>query len=201
MCFLKKISTRVWHTLTSCVFDLNSINNVHGHHTFNEKLLLYKLSKKTEGVFVEIGSYLGASSCFIAHGIKASCKFSKLYCIDTWKNDAMSEEKTDTFGDFLKNTHNYKDIIIPVREKSDKAVSRIQEEIDSIDFLFIDADHSYEGVFSDWSLYSPLLKSGSIVIFHDYGWSEGVKRVVEEKVKPLVSKEGNLPNMWWGYIK
>ncbi|HEU5119072.1 MAG TPA: CmcI family methyltransferase, partial [Isosphaeraceae bacterium] len=36
-----------------------------------------------------------------------------------------------------------------------------------LDMLFIDGDHSYEGVKQDWEMYSPLVKSGGIVVFHD----------------------------------
>lgn len=36
-----------------------------------------------------------------------------------------------------------------------------------VDFLFIDADHSYEGVKKDYELYSPLVKKGGIIAFHD----------------------------------
>jgi cephalosporin hydroxylase len=36
-----------------------------------------------------------------------------------------------------------------------------------IDFLFIDGDHSYEGVKQDFQLYSPLVRKGGIVGFHD----------------------------------
>jgi predicted O-methyltransferase YrrM len=36
-----------------------------------------------------------------------------------------------------------------------------------IDLLMIDGDHTYEGVKQDWDTYSPLVKSGGIVIFHD----------------------------------
>jgi predicted O-methyltransferase YrrM len=36
-----------------------------------------------------------------------------------------------------------------------------------IDFAFIDGDHTYEGVKSDFSLYSPLLKKGGIIALHD----------------------------------
>jgi len=37
----------------------------------------------------------------------------------------------------------------------------------AIDFLFIDADHSYEGVKKDFEMYSPLVKGGGIIAFHD----------------------------------
>jgi len=36
-----------------------------------------------------------------------------------------------------------------------------------IDFLFIDADHRYEGVKRDFELYSPLVRSGGLIAFHD----------------------------------
>jgi predicted O-methyltransferase YrrM len=36
-----------------------------------------------------------------------------------------------------------------------------------IDFLFIDGDHTYEGVKKDFELYSPLVRRGGIVAFHD----------------------------------
>lgn len=36
-----------------------------------------------------------------------------------------------------------------------------------IDFLFIDGDHSYEGVRDDYSMYSPLVKPEGVIAFHD----------------------------------
>lgn len=36
-----------------------------------------------------------------------------------------------------------------------------------IDLLFIDGDHTYEGVKKDWEQYSPLVRSGGLVVFHD----------------------------------
>lgn len=35
------------------------------------------------------------------------------------------------------------------------------------DVLFIDGDHSYQGVRSDWEMYAPLVRPGGIVAFHD----------------------------------
>jgi predicted O-methyltransferase YrrM len=150
-----------------------------------------------DSVIVEIGSYLGSSSSFLAAGLRKG----KLYCIDTWENHGMDEGVRDTYSEFKKNTEPYRDKIFEVRGWSYDVVDRIQLLNKQIDLLFIDGDHSYEGVKKDWDLYSPMLKKDSIVIFHDYGWSEGVKRVVYEDVMPVVKKHKSLPNMWWGWIK
>ena len=36
-----------------------------------------------------------------------------------------------------------------------------------LDFLFIDGDHSYEGVKRDFEMYAPLVREGGIIAFHD----------------------------------
>ncbi len=36
-----------------------------------------------------------------------------------------------------------------------------------LDFLFIDGDHSYPGVKRDFELYSPLVRQGGLIAFHD----------------------------------
>jgi len=36
-----------------------------------------------------------------------------------------------------------------------------------LDFLFIDGDHTYNGVKTDFELYAPLVRSGGIIAFHD----------------------------------
>jgi len=36
-----------------------------------------------------------------------------------------------------------------------------------LDFLFIDGDHTYEGVKKDFEMYGPLVRSGGIIAFHD----------------------------------
>lgn len=38
---------------------------------------------------------------------------------------------------------------------------------DTIDFLFIDGDHTYKGVKRDWTMYSPLVAFDGFVAFHD----------------------------------
>ena len=179
----------------------NYINGISSHLTNDEKIELYLLSKNNKyNIIVEIGAYLGASSCCLAEGL-VNKKNAILYSVDTWQNDAMSEGNRDTYNEFKENTKKYEDKIIEVRGWSYDVVDVIKSINKPIDLLFIDGDHSYEGVKKDWDLYSPMLTSNSLVVFHDYGWAEGVQKVVHEDVIPLISKHKSLPNMWWGWIK
>lgn len=43
---------------------------------------------------------------------------------------------------------------------------------DKIDFLFIDGDHTYEGVKQDYEMYSPLVRKGGYIAFHDINDTE-----------------------------
>lgn len=36
-----------------------------------------------------------------------------------------------------------------------------------MDFLFIDGDHTYEGVKKDFEMYSSLVRRGGLIAFHD----------------------------------
>lgn len=178
---------------------LKKANNIFTHLTNQEKRQLFYLSQNVnDGIAVEIGSFVGASSCFIASGI---CTQSKLLCIDTWQNNAMSEGERETFVEFRRNTAAFKHKIHPVKGFSTEVVDDIKKISANIDFLFIDGDHSYKGCKSDWETYKPMLKKGSCVIFHDSGWAEGVIKVIEEDAKPQMVNIGTLPNMFWGYIK
>ena len=38
-----------------------------------------------------------------------------------------------------------------------------------VDLLFIDGDHQYNSVLTDWLLYSPRVKPGGLIAFHDVG--------------------------------
>lgn len=44
-----------------------------------------------------------------------------------------------------------------------------------LDFVFIDGDHTYEGVRNDWTAWSPLVRPGGLVAFHDT-WPNGDRK-------------------------
>lgn len=165
------------------------------HLTEKEKFKLFDLARvKKNGVCVEIGSYLGCSSSFIAAAIGSG---GKLFCVDTWQNETMPEGTRDTFSEFMDNTQPFKDTIIPLRGTSVEMAASFDG---AIDFLFVNADHSYESVKADVDAWFPKLKSDAIVVFHDMGWAEGVQRVVAEYVSPIVVSEGRLPNLYWAWF-
>ena len=51
-------------------------------------------------------------------------------------------------------------------KKSMSAVKSIVKE-QQLDFLFIDGDHSYLGAKTDFLMYSPLVRKGGLIAFHD----------------------------------
>jgi len=52
---------------------------------------------------------------------------------------------------------------------SAEMVERVRAEFggQAIDYLFIDGDHSYEGVRSDFEMYGPMVRKGGLIAFHD----------------------------------
>jgi predicted O-methyltransferase YrrM len=146
------------------------------HMSFEERLLLLRVALALPNSFLgcEVGSYLGASSSFLAAA--ASLKGGHLHCIDTWQSDAMAvEPPEDTFARFLENTHRFRHFISPHRGIAAE-ISRSMAE--RFDILFIDADHSYEGVKSDLDCYVPKLKHGGILAMHDFHNHSAVSQAV-----------------------
>ena len=50
-------------------------------------------------------------------------------------------------------------------ETKERVLRLLKDE--RLDFVFIDADHTYEGVSRDFEMYAPLVRSGGMVAFHD----------------------------------
>lgn len=48
------------------------------------------------------------------------------------------------------------------------------------DFLFIDGDHSYDGVKRDFEMYAPLVIPGGLIAFHDINFDTDVRRFWDE---------------------
>lgn len=161
------------------------IDNVSTHMTVQEKHVLFRLARRLPAgsSLAEIGSYHGASSCCLAAGIAS--RNSTLFCVDTWRNDAVTDALSDVFPVWQKNTEPFETLIKSVQGYSHEVADRIPNELD---LLFIDGDHSYEGVKRDLEMYLPKLRKGGVLVMHD--WShESVHRAVQEYVFPVESSK------------
>ena len=167
------------------------------HMTSRERLLLYRLGRiQTPGcVLLEVGSYLGASAGFLAAATRELGGGSRVHCVDTWKNQGMTEGPRDTWETFCQNTLPYADQIVAHRGLSVDIARSFEERID---LLFLDGDHSYEGCRADIEAWLPHLTNGGVLVMHDIGWAEGVQRVVRELVRNRESQPGHtLDNIYW----
>lgn len=75
----------------------------------------------------------------------------------------------------MSNIRCLRHVITPVREPSVQASSRYADE--SLPFVFIDADHSYEGARSDILAWLPKVAKGGILAGHDIKLQEVVRAV------------------------
>lgn len=195
--FIKLCIISVPSYLSFCVYGNRSSWYIFTHTTVFERLLLYRLAlqQPSGATIVEIGSYLGASTCFLAAAVKKIDGGATLHCVDTWENDAMTEGSRDTWGDFQRNTRQYGDLIVPHRGRAEEIGNLFNKRID---LLFVDGDHSYEGCRRDVLTWLPYLNPGGIIVMHDYGWAEGVRQVVGELINPQQFGKGHvLQNTYW----
>jgi len=139
-------------------------------------------------VMVEIGAWLGRSTAYMASEIRRRLRPNiKFYAVDTWLGSANEPDMQatiqhyggDLYDQFTRNMHrcgvmNY---VTPLRMTSEEASRTFADA--SVDFLFVDGDHSYEGVSSDIRNWLPKMKPGKTMAGHDID-RPGVRKAVDE---------------------
>ena len=163
--------------------------NIEGWFDF-QNLYEEQVKKSQNGFhFVEIGAWLGKSTSFMAVEIINSNKKIKFDVIDTWEGSSNEINSTHSIVNtkniyeiFLSNVNDVLPYINPIKMTSEEASKIYKNE--SLDFIFIDANHQYEFVLNDIKSWYPKLKIGGYIGGHDYkcGW-EGVDKSVTEFFK------------------
>lgn len=169
------------------------------HLTENERVLLYKLATELPpgAAVVEVGSYVGASTFCLAAGVRRSG--GRVFAVDTWANDAMSEGPRDTYREFLANIRDLEPVIQPLRGLSHEVATGFEKRID---LLFIDGDHDHDAVRRDLDCWLPKTRPGTVVVFHDYGWAPGVRDNVHAEVDLGRLERGKvLENTFWSRVR
>ena len=161
------------------------VENIEGWLSDREGEFLYQMAKKApeRGAVVEIGSWKGKSTIWLAKGSKSGNK-AKVYAIDPHNGSHEHREtygEAKTFRDFKRNIENARcgDLVIPIVKTSEEAAKEWDKPVG---FLFIDGAHEYESVKLDFELWHPHVIEGGVVALHDTtgDQSEGPKKVVEE---------------------
>jgi len=154
----------------------------------------------TGSLFVEVGSWKGQSSSFMAVEIINSKKSIDFFCVDTWEgSEEHDENQTENlFEKFLKNIEPVSHYIKPLRMTSLQASKLFKDQ--SIDFCFIDAAHDYENVKKDILAWLPKIKTNGTIGGHDYhvdgAYWPGVLKAVQECIpQNQIQNEGD----WWWY--
>lgn len=155
------------------------IHKIQGFCTFS-KLYDDVFNMYDTGIFVEVGVWLGQSAAYMADKIKSSNKDIKFYCVDLWQQTReMPQLDYDIYDMFLSNMNDagVGDYFTPIRMDSTLASKQFADN--SIDFVYVDAFHSYEAVKSDVLAWLPKVKSGGIIAGHDVAL-ESVQQAVNE---------------------
>lgn len=148
-----------------------------------EAVLLFNLAKNCtgKGVIVEIGSWKGKSTIWLAKGSQAGHRV-KVYAIDPHEAPGHKQQgELWTFDEFKKNIFEagIADLVVPLVTTSDKAALDFP---DPVEMIFIDGNHEYESVQRDFELWFPKVIEGGVMAFHDTTRLEGPKRLVAERI-------------------
>ena len=140
-------------------------------------------------VGAEIGVQSAASSKLILEEL-----VWKLYCIDPWKRtEGYTEFCGD--GDFaawkamaMKILHPYEDAEKAVIMEMGSLAAAVKIPDNSLDFVFLDGNHSYEFVIADCVVWWNKIKEGGFLSGHDYTFNKppthDVKRALD----------------WWSHV-
>ena len=134
------------------------------------------------GLIFEIGAAFGYSATKMADASHSSVK---IITVDPWTL-APQKQQPERERIFLEAVRAYSDRILPVKSFSQDVDLAALLAGREIDLLFIDGDHNYHGVSHDYLKFGDSVKSGGLLVFHDYvneRWP-GVARTVDELVVP-----------------
>lgn len=161
----------------------------HAHETYGwwaqqntEELwwIIDKVSKLQPKKVVEIGSSHGGTLHFWDRMVGPG---GLVVSVDLW----------DAHGITLDFSHSLSEVVLLQADSHDPLTLTEVSDLTqgSIDFLFIDGDHTYEGAKKDYEMFSPLVRRGGIVAFHDvvYDTDIQVRRLFLELNEPKESIE------------
>jgi predicted O-methyltransferase YrrM len=135
-------------------------------------------------VCVELGTWLGASAIPVALAIRRWG--GTLTCVDTWAGDVSfhPERRAMTPWMLVSCARNLVEAGVGADVRLIPATTRAAAAswTQPIDYLYIDADHTYDGVRADLEAWAPFVVRGGIILGDDYGHAAfpGVRQAWDE---------------------
>jgi predicted O-methyltransferase YrrM len=164
-----------------------------------ERGFLFQLASDlpVDAQVVEIGSWIGASSCCLAGGLRGG--EARIFAVDNFEGRATCVEDVawyqrefrrlgtpGTLALFRQNVAalGFARRIEPVVADSLAAAERLAAKRGRLDLVFIDGDHAYAACAADIATWTPFVRAGGVVALHDFGSrAEGVTRAVFDAVR------------------
>ena len=185
---IKSIAPKTFEAYTNIKLSQNIVSlealaviadTVPGMITTYSGKLMYSMCylQPEQGDVVEVGSWQGRSSVFLAKAVSES-KNGSFYAIDHFKGNVGKEhfyvigkkDLTDLKDGFNKNIKRVglSNVVNLLDMPNNEAAKKYKIQNKKIRFLFIDGDHSGEGVKKDIDLFFPMLIDGAVVVFDDF---------------------------------
>ena len=167
--------------------------------SFPERGFLFQLAcdAPAGAQVVEVGSWRGASTCFLAAGLKG--EGAKVHAVDNFQGLSTCGEDAAWYNRHFRRLGANSTLEIfranfaalglsaraePVVNDSIAAARAMAALHGTIDLIFIDGDHSYEACKADIAAWSPFARRGGVMAFHDFGSrAEGVTRAIFEEIR------------------
>ena len=140
-----------------------------------EELFSLAYMQSLSGDIVEVGSFQGKSTFFLGHAVEKS-KNGRVYAVDHFRGNKGKEhlykvendDLSDLEAGFRRNIQKagLSEVVTLINKPNHEAAADIADG--SVRFLYIDGDHTAEGVQKDLDLFKSKLRSGAIIAFDDY---------------------------------
>lgn len=131
-------------------------------------------------VCVELGAWLGASAIPVARSIRRWS--GSLTCVDTWSGTMTHVDGPPMMVWSFARQLFEAGVAGNVRMIAAPTVEAARWWREPIDYLYVDADHSYEAVLADLHAWVPHVRVGGLIVGDDYGHRQlpGVKPAWDE---------------------
>ncbi|NBX76272.1 MAG: class I SAM-dependent methyltransferase [Proteobacteria bacterium] len=146
--------------------------------------VMEKVKSMNPRCVVEIGAFKGGTLSLFAQMSSPDCRFLSVDIAYRLPEQLALKQLA------LKNQ---KINCISGDSSASQTIQKVKQWLrnDQIDVLFIDGDHSFNGVKADFENYSPFVRPGGLIIFHDI-----VEDYTTRFGKPTPSYTGGVPRFW-----